>query len=309
MPIAVIARVYGQPDEAVSVVDVDVPEPGLDQVRVTTTAIGLNPIDLKRMSGAMGADPSALPLALGNEASGVVSAVGNDVDDVRVGDPVIIYPAAGSYAEEVVVKRSSVHARPDTLDDRNAAGLLLVGVTAADIVETLGIGPGDVLLVHGGAGAVGTVTVQLAVAKGARVIATASPRNHEFLRSIGATPVAYGDGLLDRVIAASDQQVTHVADTVGTEEAIDVALRLVDNPGRVVSIAAFGRAADGIVLISGSTPESRAHRNAAVEPLIAAAAAGELITEIAATFPLTEAAAALDALSSSHARGKILLIP
>ena len=309
MSTVVIAQAYGKPTDALTVTDVEPPHPGQGQVRVTTTAIGTNPIDFKRISGAMGADESALPLSVGNEAAGVVSAVGDGVDDVAVGDRVVVYPADGTYAQELVVDRATVHALPDELDDLHAAGLLLVGATATDLVETLGVGSSDVLLVHGGAGAVGTIAIQLAVAKGAQVIATASPRNHDFIRSIGAVPVAYGDGLLDRVIAATDAPVTLVADTVGTDEAIDVSLQLVDDPAKIASIAAFGRADDGIALLTGGTPDGRARRRAAAEPLIAAAASGELITEVDETFPLTEAGKALERLAGAHGRGKILLVP
>ena len=164
----------------------------------------------------------------------------------------------------------------------------------------------------GGAGAVGVIAVQLARKIGATVIATAAPANHDHLRELGAIPVAYGDGLLERVqAAAAESPVTVAIDTVGTDEAIDVSLALVDDRDRdrIVSIAAFGRGDDGIVLINGSTPQSKENRSNAIDDLIADAASGALMTDVAGTYPLDQAAKALDDILSSHPRGKFVLLP
>ena len=167
----------------------------------------------------------------------------------------------------------------------------------------------DTVLIHGGAGAVGVIAVQLAGKIGATVIATAAPANHDHLRELGAIPVAYGDGLLERVQAAAENPVTVAIDTVGTDEAVDVSLALVDDRDRIVSIAAFGRGDDGIVLIDGSTPQSKENRSNAIDGLIADAASGALVTDVAGTYPLDQAAKALDDILSSHPRGKFVLLP
>ncbi|MDL9947914.1 NADP-dependent oxidoreductase [Gordonia sp. ABSL11-1] len=309
----IVATAYGDPAEVLEIVDEEPPRPGPGQVLVETKAIGVNPADAKIVRGTMGGDESKLPLPIGFEAAGVVSAVGDGAvlpdGPLTVGDEVIVYRASGAYADRVLADLTVVHRRPESLDVEHAAGLLLVGVTAADLIGTAGVTADDVVLVHGGSGAVGAITIQLARTAGATVIATASARNHDHVRGLGAIPVAYGDGLLDRIRDAATAPVTVALDTVGTDEAIDASLALVDNPGKIVSVAAFGRASDGIVLVTGSTPESKRLREEAIDGLIADAASGELVTEVAKTFPLAEAATALTELETSHPRGKFILIP
>ncbi|MXP20657.1 zinc-binding dehydrogenase [Gordonia sp. HNM0687] len=309
----IVVTGYGPPADVLALVETEPPIPGPGHVIVETKAIGVNPADAKTVRGQMGADESKLPLPIGFEAAGVISAVGDGAavpgGALGVGDRVIVYRAHGAYTDRLEADLTTVHPIPDDLDFEHAAGLLLVGVTAADTVRTADVGDDDVVLIHGGSGAVGVIAIQLARAAGATVIATAGPRNHDHLRSLGAIPVAYGDGLLDRVREAAPRPVTSVIDTTGTDEAIDTSLELVDNPGTIVSIAAFGRASDGIVLLNGSTPESRRHRTEAVDGLIADAATGDLVTEVAKTFPLADAAIALTELETSHPRGKFVLVP
>lgn len=302
-----VATAYGEPAEVVEVTQAEIPGPGPGQVLVEVQAAGINPIDAKIVRGTMGADTSALPRDLGFEAAGVIAALGEGVDDLAVGNEVIVYRAVGGFADRVVADLAAVHPRPATLDAEHAAGLLLVGVTAADAVATAGIADGDVVLIHGGSGAVGSIAVQLAVRAGATVLATGSDANRGFIDGLGATALTYGPGLLDRVREAAPGPVTAVIDTVGTDEAIDTSLELVADRARIVSIAAFGRGDDGITLINGSTPDSKRHRTEAIPGLIADAAAGTLVTEVAKTFPLSEAARALTDLTSSHPRGKYVL--
>lgn len=308
-----VATAYGEPTEVLHLEALPDPIPGPGQVVVRTEAIGMNPADGKTIRGQMGADESRLPLPIGFEAAGVVTAVGDGATTaarpISVGDDVIVYRATGAYTDMLLADAATVHSRPPGLDAAHAAGLLLVGVTAADLVRTADVKASDVVLVHGGSGAVGSIAVQLAVAAGATVVATAGAANQDQVRTLGAIPVTYGDGLLDRVRNAAPGTVTAVLDTVGTDEAVDVSLTLVDNPGKIVSIAAFGRAADGIVLLNGSTPQSKENRAAAIDGLIADAAAGTLVTEVAKTFPLTDAPAALAELATAHPRGKFVLLP
>ncbi|MEE3850882.1 NADP-dependent oxidoreductase [Gordonia sp. LSe1-13] len=309
----IVATGYGPPTEVLKLVETEPTLPGPGHVIVETKAIGVNPADAKIVRGQMGGDESKLPLPIGFEAAGVIAAVGDGAvtpdGTLGVGDRVIVYRAHGAYTDRLQADLTAVHRIPDDLDFEHAAGLLLVGVTAADTVQTAGVEADDVVVIHGGSGAVGVIAIQLARARGATVIATAGQRNHDHLRALGAIPVAYGDGLLDRVRDVAPGPITSVIDTAGADEAIDTSLELVDNPGKIVSIAAFGRASDGIVLLNGSTPESRRHRAEAVDGLIADAATGALVTEVAKTFPLADAAIALTELETSHPRGKFVLVP
>ncbi|EGD55221.1 quinone oxidoreductase family protein [Gordonia neofelifaecis] len=303
-----IATGYGDPSDVLEVTDVDIPKPGKGEVVVEVRAAGLNPYDVKLVRGFLGAKPENLPLSPGAEAAGVVHAAGPG-SEFKAGDEVVVYPASATLAEYVVSGEDRVHRKPAGLGFAEAASLLLAGVTAVDTLATLGVTGDDVVLVHGGAGAVGSIVVTEALAAGATVIATAAPRNHDHLRAQGAIPVPYGDGLTDAVREArGDQRITAVIDTVGTDEAIDVSLELVA-PHRIVSIAAWGRVDDGIVVIDGSSEQSRHHRSAAVEPLLTDAASGRITVEIARRFGFTDAGAAFDELLGAHPRGKFVFEP
>lgn len=313
MSAAVVAAGYGGP-ENLSIIDVPTPEPGAGEVRVAVRAAGVNPVDVKAYSGAFGTDPAKLPMRLGAEAAGVVTAVGADAvgpaGPIAVGDEVIAYRAAGAYAEELTVPATAIVPKPSTLSWEQAGGLLLTGATAVHALETVAVGPGDTVLVHGGAGGVGLMVVQLAAARGAHVIATASPAKHELLTRLGATPVAYGDGLADRVRAIGP--VTVAVDTVGTDEAVDVSLELVPDRSRIVTIAAFGRAPrEGIKLIGGGPGADPGDeiRSAARLQLTAAAEAGKLEVIVAGAYPFARAAEAHRAIAAGHTTGKIVLVP
>lgn len=304
----IIATGYGDPADVLAVTDVDVPSPGPTDVVVAVRAAGLNPYDVKLVRGVMGTKPEKLPLSLGAEVAGVVHAAGAE-SGYRAGDEVVAYPAAAALAEYVLADADRVHRKPADLGFAEASSLLLAGVTAVDTLATLGVTGDDVLLVHGGAGAVGSIVVSEAVAAGATVIATASDRNHDHLRESGAVPVAYGEGLAEAITEARDgKRVTGVIDTVGTDEAIDVSLDLVA-PHRIVSVAAWGRVDDGIVVVDGSSEQSRHHRRAAVEPLLEDAASGRITVDIARTFGFDDAAEAFDELLGAHPRGKYVFEP
>lgn len=302
-----VATGYGSPFTALSVIDEAAPVAGPGEVIVDVVAAGLNPFDVKRAAGDMGTDPAALPLILGGEAAGTVAAVGDGVD-LGVGDTVAVFPATGAFAEQIVADASAVHPIPDGAPVDAAAGLLLAGATAYDTVATLDVGSDDVVLVHGGSGAVGSVAVVLAVARGARVVATASPANHDHLRTLGAVPVSYDGDLAAAVRDAAPAPVTAVVDTVGTDAVIDASLTLVD-ADRIVSIAAWDRSGDGIVLLNGSSESSRTHRRDAVAPLLAALADGSITVDIAGRYSLDDAATGFDTLAGRHPRGKYLITP
>jgi NADPH:quinone reductase len=304
----VVATDFGGP-EVLSVIDQTTPEPGPGEVRVDVRTVGVNPIDYKSYSGAFGADRSQLPKRIGSEAAGVVGAVGPDVSGVAVGDEVIAFRVPGAYAAQLVVPVDALTPKRDEVSWEAAAGLMLTGTTAVHTLVVADVGAGDTVLVHGGAGGVGLMVVQLAVARRATVIATASEAKHELLRSFGAQPVSYGDGLVERVRAAAPSGVDAAIDTVGTDEAIDSSLELVGSPSRIVSIAAFGRGGDGIRLVGGGPGADPGDeiRMAARAMLVEAVAAGTLQVIVDRTFPLAEAAEAHRLLADGHVTGKLIL--
>lgn len=310
---AAVATSFGGP-EVVKIVEEALAKPAAGQVLVEVKAIGVNPIDYKLYSGAFGTDESTLPLHLGSEASGVVLAVGNttsgEAGPIAVGDEVIVTGAKGAYADKLLVPADAVLPKPSSLSWEEAAGLLVVAGTSHDALEEVRVAAGDTLLVHGAAGSVGSIVVQQAKALGARVIGTARAVNHDALKEYGAEPVEYGDGLLERVTALAPDGIDAVIDTVGTDEAVDVSLALVPDKTRIVTIAAFGRAAqDGFPAVGGSNPNSPARRKRARLALVESAGAGEYSVPIAKTFSLDDAATAHTELKSDHPRGKFVLIP
>jgi NADPH2:quinone reductase len=184
----------------------------------------VNPVDFKRYGGSYA--PADFPLTLGSEAAGVVRAVGPDavgpLGPVSVGDAVILFRIDDAYSERVTVPASVAVPKPPDMPWPEASGLMLTGATAVYSLAVVNAGPGDTLLFHNGSGGVGIMTIQIAVPNGVRVIATASERNHEFLRSLGAEPVAYGPGVLDRVRALAPDGVDVAIDGIGTDEAVEV---------------------------------------------------------------------------------------
>jgi len=290
----------------------DVPPPGTGEVTIAVTAAGMNPADAKHV--ARPGDRGALPIAIGYEVAGRITAVGPDTEigsgGGEVGDEVLAFRISGGYATEVTVPASAVFARPAALAPEEAANLLLAGSTAAEMLHVTGVGAGDTVLLHGASGAVGVSVLQQAALLGARVIGTAGERGADVVRRFGGEPVRYGDGLADRVRELAPDGVQAALDAVGTDEAVDVSLELVADRQRIVTIAAMGRAqADGIVLIGGTMPASKAFRDAARARLIGLAAEGRLVVPMARTFPLADARQALELLQSGHPGGKLALIP
>jgi NADPH2:quinone reductase len=315
MSAVVVATAFGGP-EVLSVLDAAPGEPGPGQVRITVRAAGVNPADWKGYSGAWGTDPSRLPMRLGFEAAGVVSAVGPDArgpaGPVRVGDEVIAYRVSGAYAAELVVPAVAVVPKPARLGWVEAGGLMLAGTTAAHTLSATAVGAGDTLVVHGAAGGVGLMVVQLAIARGARVIGTAGAASHDRLRAIGAEPVPYGAGLADRLRAAAPEGVDAAVDTVGTDEALDVSLELVADRDRIASIAAFARGAAAGIRLLGSGPGADPGdevRDAARAELARLAGDGTLRVFVEATYPLAAAADAHRHGLAGHSHGKIVLLP
>ena len=249
MPRIVRPTAFGGPD-VLTIQQVDVPTPGAGEVVVNVRAAGVNPLDWKLYSGAFHdvdeeeKDAAGLAEALprlGMDCAGVVTSIGSDVQGVAVGDEVIVYPVTAAYADYVTVGVSSLIPKPAVLGWEEAGALMLASLTAAHAIHAAGVEPGEMVLIHGGAGGVGLMAVQLAVNLGASVVATAAPRNHDLLRELGAIPVVYGDGLASRVRDAAPEGVDAAIDTVGSDEALDVSLELVPNPARIASITGSDR--------------------------------------------------------------------
>ena len=305
-----VAVDFGGP-EVLRNVEVDVPDPGPGHVTIDVRASGMNPADAKHI--APGQDPKLLPLSVGYEVAGVVTALGPDTELASgagaVGDQVVAAMVDGGYATAVTVPASDVFAKPTTLTFPQAANLLLVGMTAADLLHTSEAKQGETVLLHGAAGAVGVSVLQQARLLGVRVIGTASKANFDFVKFYGGTPVEYGPGLLDRVRAATSEGVAAAVDTVGSDEAGDVSLALVTDRDRVVTIADAPRAkADGYVFVGSSNPASGPYRARARGRILNLAQDGDLVVPLAETFRFPDAPAAFAALTSPHPPGKLALL-
>jgi NADPH:quinone reductase len=312
---AVVAPAYGGP-EVLTLIESELPEPEAGQVVVEVRAAGTNPVDFKLFAGTYDADPSKLPLSVGLEIAGVVLEAGGDAGgpsgSIHSGDEVIVYRANGGYASAVLAAPDNVLPKPSVMTFEEASGLMLTGVTAVHALKTAGVAAGDTVLIHGAAGGVGIMAVQLAVADGAKVIGTAGEAQHELLRSLGAEPVTYGEGLLEGVRALAPDGVDAALDLIGSDEAGDVSFALVSNKDRIVTIVGSGKAAKlGAKAIGGGpgADPGTEIRNAARFELLRRVEAGTLKVIVEATYSLVDAAAALDELARGHAHGKIILIP
>ncbi|MGW1757630.1 NADP-dependent oxidoreductase [Streptomyces mirabilis] len=296
---------YGSTD-VLSVVDVPPPTPGPGQVRLAVRAAGVNPIDWKILRGYMSqVMPLDLPAGLGSDVAGVVDQVGAGVTAFEVGDEVLGASITPSYAQSALADPAVLVAKPASVPWEVAGSLAGPGITAWEVLGKLEIAKGETLLVHAAAGGVGTFAVQLAVARGARVIGTASESNHEQLRSLGAEPVTYGEGLVDRVRAIAPQGVDAVLDASGRGEIPD-SIALAGGPARVLTLVAFDAADTGIQVHMSVPGESGAQ---ALRDILNLMEQGRLRVPIWRTFPLAEAADALQVSQAGHLGGKIVLLP
>ncbi|MGN6428461.1 MAG: NADP-dependent oxidoreductase [Leifsonia sp.] len=306
-----IAEQWGGPDTW-RFAETEAPEPGTGEVTIRVRAAGVNPADYKHVASPR--PGLELPVPIGYEVAGVIAAIGPDTEIASgggaEGDEVLAFRIQGGYATEVTVPAKDVFAKPPRLSDEEAANLLLVGTTAAQMLEVTRAAAGETILVHGASGAVGVSILQQAAELDVRVIGTASEQSFARVRRFGGLPVAYGPGLAERVREAAQGPIAAALDTVGTDEAVDVSLELVPDRDRIVTIVAAQRAErEGFHAVFGAQPESAAFRDAARARLIALAGSGRLQVPVAKTYPLADAPEALRFLAEGHPGGKIALLP
>ena len=297
---------FGGP-EVLEVVDVPDPKMFADLVLVRIEAAALNPADLAFQSGA--ADPlvdSFFPVTPGWDVAGVVEQAGVATTGFQPGDEVIGYVRGqamhyGTYAEKISAEPRQLARKPRNLSWAQAAGLPVAGLTAYQaIVHSLEVTAGDTVLVHGAAGGVGHLAVQIAIARGARVIGTGSEASQAFIESLGATPVRYGDELVEQVRKIAPDGVDAVFDTAGR-----------GSLSTTQDIAALGAR---VATITRSTTEYPGTIDVYLHldgddltRLVELAEEGKLTVHVGRTFPLAQAAEAQQLLAGGHARGKIIL--
>lgn len=303
---AVRLESFGGP-EVLDLREVPVPQAGPGQLRVRVTAAGLNPMDWFITSDADTARQFGLttPCGFGTDYAGVVDQVGDGVIGFAAGDRVFGGAFSRAVADLVVVDAAGTivaggdaHHTPDGVDDRTAATLTIAGCTAAAALAVVNPGPGDTVLVGGAGGGVGVFVVQLARLAGARVIGTGSAASADALRSLGAEPVAYGDGLADRVRAVAPGGVTAAIDLYGTET-VQAARDLGVADRRITTIAAQ---IDGISPANGADAVP-----GALEEIARLVAAGRLRVPIAASFPVEQIRSAVELQAGRHVHGKVVL--
>jgi NADPH:quinone reductase-like Zn-dependent oxidoreductase len=294
-------KAYGGP-EVVEWGDAPAPHAGPGQVRIAVRAASVNPIDWKTFAGYLsGGQPIAGAGYLGYDAAGVVDEVGEGVTDVSVGDDVF---GKGDNTQAEYAVLSSWAAKPSSIDWAVAAAAGVAGETSERGLRLLDVKAGDTVFVDGGAGGVGAAAVQLAIAGGARVIASSSEANHDYLREIGASPVLYGEGVVDRVRDAAGGPVDAVLDIAGKTPVEDL-ISLAPEPSQVVTIANY-TASEAGARVTGGGGDSR--------PMEALAQVAELLEQNklvikVQTFPFERAAEAYRISLSGHVRGKLVLVP
>jgi NADPH:quinone reductase-like Zn-dependent oxidoreductase len=306
MPRAVRFDKYGGL-EVLQVVEVGRPIPGPGRVLVRVKAAGINPGEASIRKG-MFADrwPSTFPSGQGSDLAGIVEEVGPGVANVAVGDEVIGFTNdRASQAEFALVESGNLATRPANVPWDQAGALFVAGTTAYAAVRSVALNAGDTVVVSGAAGGVGSIAVQLARNAGATVIGLVSNANHQWLADHGVIPVTYGEGVEDRIRAASGGRVDAFVDTFGGGY-VELALKLGVAANRIDTIIDFAAAAKYGVKTEGSHEAATADVLAQLAGLLAA---GRLEIPIAKVYPLAQVREAYRELEQRHTRGKIVLEP
>jgi NADPH:quinone reductase-like Zn-dependent oxidoreductase len=292
---------YGGPD-VLRWANAPEPHAGPGQIRIAVRAASVNPIDWKTFGGAMSGGQRMTGTGyLGYDAAGVVDEVGEGVTDISVGDDVF---GRGENTQAEYAVLDAWAAKPGSVDWAVAAAAGVAGETSERGLRLLGVEAGDTVFIDGGAGGVGAIAVQMAVAQGASVIASSSERNHAYLRELGATPVEYGEGLAVRVRAAAGGPVDAVFDVAG-KTPVEQLISLAPEPSQVVSIANFTAGEAGARVTGGGTDSQPMQALAQVADLLA----GNALAIQVETFPFERAADAYRISRGGHVRGKLVLVP
>lgn len=298
---AIVISSFGSPD-VLQLTELEDPHAGIGEIRVLMKTTGVQPADVRLRSGIkMHGVPVNLPQVLGTEFAGIVDEVGQGVTDFAVGDEVLGFRLLECYAEHIVVPAEQVVHKPKSMEWTVAGSLSASGQTAHIALSELNVSKGETLLVHAATGGVGSIAVQLARLSGATVIGTASESNHEYLRSLGAIPVSYGEGLLERVNAVAPDGVDVVLDAAG-RGALDASVELVANRDRIGTIVDYERAEQlGVRGIRGPRTAAR------LSELVRLVEKGDLQVTVSKVFPLADAALAHVEVEGGHVRGKVVL--
>ncbi|MFI6044123.1 NADP-dependent oxidoreductase [Nocardia sp. NPDC051321] len=290
---------FGGP-EVLEIVDLPDPHPGPGQVRIVVHAAGVNASDWKKRQGQMDQE---LPQTLGYEAAGVVDEIGAGVTDVALGDRVFGFSSNGAAQAELVVLTYYAPI-PSSIGFAEAAALPAAAETAARALDQLGVESGDTVLINGASGTVGSAAVQLAVARGARVIGTGSPASHDLLRALGAEPVAYGAGMSERVRALAPKGVDLALDVAGSGVLPEL-IELAGYPEHVITLADFtGPQKYGVRFCRGDSNRAHYILNQ-IGPLVES---GQFALPAVQTFSLADIAKAHRA-GESGVRAKFVLLP
>ncbi|MFE4633184.1 NADP-dependent oxidoreductase [Streptomyces sp. NPDC056773] len=302
---AITYTAYGTPD-ILTLTEVPEPKVAPGEVLVRVKAAGVNPVDWKLASGYLDSILEVrYPVIPGWDVAGVVEAVGEDTFDYAVGDEVYGYVRKewvelGTYAELISAPVRTLARKPRELTFEQAAGIPLAGLTAYQSLTRVGLVAGETVLIHSAAGGTGSLGVQIAVALGLRVIGTAGAHNHDYLRSLGAEPVLYGEGFADRVRALAPEGVDAALDFFG-DDVVPVLQSLVRERHRVVSIVDHTAAAQGAhqLWVRPDTADLAFLGELADE--------GKLTVNVEHSLPLAEAAKAWELSATGRTRGKIVL--
>jgi NADPH:quinone reductase-like Zn-dependent oxidoreductase len=301
---AIIYTSFGGPD-VLELHDIPEPHAGPDEVRVRVTAAGLNPMDwgIASNPGVAARFGITVPSGFGADFAGTIDEVGSNVKGFQMGDRVFGGAIGRAVADYIILNPSTetLPHTPNGIPDIIASTIPVAGLTADAALSVIGVTSGDTVLIGGAAGGVGVFAVQLAKLAGATVIGTGSEGSFDFLRQLGAIPVAYGSGLADRVRQLAPQGVDAAAVLVGTET-IDVALALGISPARISTIA-VGPNPPGGVHATGAAQA----RPGALDRITDAIRSGKLTVPIAATFPIERTREAVTLQRGGHVHGKVVI--
>jgi NADPH:quinone reductase-like Zn-dependent oxidoreductase len=292
---------FGPPD-VLQFIDLPDPQAGAGQVRIRVKAAGVQPFDAGVRTGWSPPGMTiSFPQIPGNEYAGVIDQIGDGAAGWEVGDEVLGFGTLNSYAELLATPADQIVKKPAAMPWEVAGGFTAGVQTSHLTLGAIGVGPGDTLLIHAAAGTVGTVAVQLAQVWGATVIGTASEANHDYLRRLGATPVSYGPGLVERVRALAPRGIDAVLDAAGGD-AVQASIELVEDRSRIITIVAVDqREALGLATIHGQRSADR------LGEMVDLWAQRKLQIHVRRTYPLEQAADAHREIETRHGRGKIVL--